>query len=59
MFAFPCIQMFKVVGWRVMVTGVGVYGGLYGYERLCWTARAKERTFKEQVVRISALVTLV
>eukprot|EP00117_Sycon_ciliatum_P015338 scpid46070/ scgid2087/ Mitofusin-2; Transmembrane GTPase MFN2 len=43
------VLMFKVVGWRVVVSGVGIYGSLYGYERICWTTRAKERAFKEQV----------
>lgn len=31
------------------MTGV-VYGGLYMYERLTWTNKAKEREFKRQYV---------
>nr|CAG4647674.1 EOG090X01A3 [Moina brachiata]SVE92854.1 EOG090X01A3 [Moina brachiata] len=42
--------MMKTVGWRlIFATGV-VYGGLYLYERLTWTNKAKERTFKRQYV---------
>lgn len=47
--SFP-LQMMKTVGWRlIFATGV-VYGGLYLYERLTWTNKAKERTFKRQYV---------
>lgn len=43
-------MLLKTVGWRVIaVTGV-IYGGLYMYERLTWTNKAKEREFKRQYV---------
>nr|CAG4641468.1 EOG090X01A3 [Eurycercus lamellatus] len=42
--------LLKTVGWRlIFATGV-IYGGLYLYERLTWTNKAKERTFKRQYV---------
>ncbi|XP_060810759.1 transmembrane GTPase Marf [Amyelois transitella] len=42
--------LLKTVGWRIVaVTGV-LYGALYAYERLTWTARAQERLFKRQYV---------
>ncbi|XP_026742533.1 transmembrane GTPase Marf [Trichoplusia ni] len=42
--------LLKTVGWRIVaVTGV-VYGALYAYERLTWTAKAQERVFKKQYV---------
>ncbi|KAL0893533.1 hypothetical protein ABMA27_013728 [Loxostege sticticalis] len=42
--------LLKTVGWRIVaVTGV-VYGALYAYERLTWTAKAQERVFKRQYV---------
>lgn len=44
------MQLLKTVGWRIVaVTGV-VYGALYAYERLTWTAKAQERVFKKQYV---------
>jgi len=40
----------KTIGWRIIAfTGI-VYGGLYLYERLTWTNKAKEREFKRQYV---------
>ena len=40
----------KTVGWRlIFATGI-IYGGLYMYERLTWTNKAKERCFKRQYV---------
>nr|XP_054748026.1 mitofusin-2-like [Lytechinus pictus] len=42
--------VWKSVGWRVLVVGGGLYGVVYLYERLTWTNRAKERTFKKQFV---------
>ncbi|XP_072164563.1 mitofusin-2-like [Diadema setosum] len=42
--------VWKSVGWRVLVVGGGLYGLVYVYERLTWTNRAKERTFKRQFV---------
>ncbi|XP_068629455.1 transmembrane GTPase Marf [Battus philenor] len=42
--------LLKTVGWRVVaVTGL-LYGALYAYERLTWTAKAQERLFKRQYV---------
>ncbi|KOB67528.1 Transmembrane GTPase Marf [Operophtera brumata] len=42
--------LLKTVGWRIVaVTGV-LYGALYAYERLTWTAKAQERVFKRQYV---------
>ncbi|GIY60601.1 transmembrane GTPase Marf [Caerostris extrusa] len=41
---------FKTVGWRVLATVCGIYSLLYAYEKLCWTNKAKERTFKKQYV---------
>ncbi|KAF5403994.1 Transmembrane GTPase Marf [Paragonimus heterotremus] len=40
----------KAVGWRVLGVLAGLYGGLYLYERLAWTNKAKETTFKRQYV---------
>lgn len=42
--------VWKAVGWRLIALSVGLYGLLYVYERLTWTTRAKERTFKRQFV---------
>lgn len=49
-FFFPLRQVWKAVGWRLIALSVGLYGLLYVYERLTWTTRAKERTFKRQFV---------
>lgn len=43
-------QMLKTVGWRLIVATGAIYGCLYLYERLSWTTKAKERTFKMQYV---------
>ncbi|CAH8829292.1 unnamed protein product [Trichobilharzia szidati] len=40
----------KAVGWRVLAVASGIYGGLYLYERLSWTNKAKEAAFKRQYV---------
>ncbi|OON18460.1 fzo-like region [Opisthorchis viverrini] len=40
----------KAVGWRVIGLVAGLYGGLYLYERLAWTNKAKEAAFKRQYV---------
>ncbi|CAH8458251.1 unnamed protein product [Heterobilharzia americana] len=40
----------KAVGWRVLALASGIYGGLYLYERLSWTNKAKESAFKRQYV---------
>ncbi|CAL8148072.1 unnamed protein product [Orchesella dallaii] len=42
--------LMKTVGWRVIVVTGILYGGLYMYERLTWTNKAKEREFKRQYV---------
>uniref|UniRef100_A0A7N6FCF3 Dynamin-type G domain-containing protein n=1 Tax=Anabas testudineus TaxID=64144 RepID=A0A7N6FCF3_ANATE len=42
--------IWKAVGWRLIALSVGLYGLLYIYERLTWTTKAKERTFKRQFV---------
>ncbi|XP_038215333.1 transmembrane GTPase Marf [Zerene cesonia] len=42
--------LLKTVGWRVVVATGVVYGALYAYERLTWTAHAQERVFKRQYV---------
>ncbi|XP_071445709.1 transmembrane GTPase Marf isoform X1 [Hetaerina americana] len=42
--------MMKTIGWRVIAVTGAIYGLLYLYERLTWTNKAKERTFKEQYV---------
>lgn len=44
------MQIWKAVGWRLIALSVGLYGLLYIYERLTWTTKAKERTFKRQFV---------
>ncbi|CAB4054310.1 MFN2 [Lepeophtheirus salmonis] len=40
----------KTVGWRAIALTGALYGGLYGYERLTWTAQAQAREFKRQYV---------
>nr|CAG4644576.1 EOG090X01A3 [Leptodora kindtii] len=42
--------MMKTVGWRLIIATAVIYGGLYLYERLTWTTKAKERAFKRQYV---------
>ncbi|CAB3385263.1 Hypothetical predicted protein [Cloeon dipterum] len=42
--------MLKTVGWRLILVSGAIYGCLYMYERLTWTNKAKERTFKKQYV---------
>ena len=42
----------KTVGWRLIFASGVVYGGLYLYERLTWTNKAKERAFKRQVMNL-------
>lgn len=44
------LQLGKAAGWRVIAVGGAVYGLLYVYERLMWTSKAKEQTFKRQYV---------
>jgi len=40
----------KAAGWRVIVVSGALYGGVYCYERLTWTSKARERAFKSQYV---------
>ncbi|KRT81583.1 hypothetical protein AMK59_6130 [Oryctes borbonicus] len=42
--------LMKTVGWRVIVVTGAIYSCLYLYERLTWTNKAKEKTFKKQYV---------
>ena len=42
--------LLKTVGWRVIVFSVGIYGGIYAYERMTWTTHAKCKEFKKQYV---------
>ncbi|XP_035697180.1 mitofusin-2-like isoform X3 [Branchiostoma floridae] len=42
--------IWKAVGWRLIAVTGGLYALLYLYERLTWTNKAKERTFKKQFV---------
>ena len=42
--------MLKTVGWRVIAFSIGVYGGIYMYERMTWTNNAKCKEFKKQYV---------
>lgn len=42
--------MVKTIGWRVIAAIVGLYALLYGYERMTWNNRAKEKAFKKQYV---------
>ncbi|XP_018425680.1 PREDICTED: mitofusin-2 [Nanorana parkeri] len=46
--------VWKAVGWRLIALSFGLYGLLYVYERLTWTTRAKERSFKRQFVEYAA-----
>lgn len=43
--------MIRTVGWKVIAVTVGLYGVLYMFERLTWTNKAKERSFKRQYVQ--------
>merc|ERR1712223_102221 len=42
--------LLKAVGWRVIAFSVGIYGGVYMYERMTWTNNAKCKEFKRQYV---------
>ena len=42
--------LLKTVGWRVVAASAGLYGCVYGYERLTWTNQAKLKEFKRQYV---------
>ncbi len=43
-------QVWRSVGWRVIVLSVSLYSLLYLYERLTWTNSSKERALKQQFV---------
>jgi len=43
-----CGLVYRTVGWKVIATGAGIYGGLYLIERLRWNSHAKEQHLKEQ-----------
>lgn len=42
--------LLKTVGWRVIIFTGAIYSCLYLYERLTWTNKAKEKSFKKQYV---------
>uniref|UniRef100_A0A1W7RFS4 Mitofusin 1 n=1 Tax=Agkistrodon contortrix contortrix TaxID=8713 RepID=A0A1W7RFS4_AGKCO len=42
--------IWRTVGWKVISLSLSMYGVLYLYERFTWTAKAKERAFKQQFV---------
>ncbi|MEE6501363.1 hypothetical protein FKM82_004147 [Ascaphus truei] len=42
--------VWRTVGWKLIALSIVSYGGLYTFEWLTWTTRAKERTFKQQFV---------
>lgn len=44
----------RATGWRVLGVCGAVYAGLYLYERVSWTNKAKERTFKRQYVEYAS-----
>ena len=44
------LQVLKATGFRMIMILGGLYAGLYAYERLAWTNRARETLFKSQYV---------
>lgn len=40
----------KAAGWKVIIAVGTIYGGVYCYERLTWTTKAREKVFKQQYV---------
>lgn len=42
--------LMKTIGWRVIAVTGAAYSCLYLYERLTWTNKAKEKSFKRQYV---------
>ncbi|KAM4694581.1 mitofusin-1 [Discoglossus pictus] len=46
--------VWRTVGWKLIAFSLVTYGGLYMFERLTWTTRAKERAFKKQFVNYAA-----
>ncbi|XP_043990964.1 mitofusin-1 isoform X2 [Gambusia affinis] len=47
--------VWRSVGWRVVALSVSLYGLLYLYERLTWTASSQERALKQQFTEFAAL----
>ncbi|CAG0915769.1 unnamed protein product [Notodromas monacha] len=45
------ICLLRAVGWRALLITGGIYAGLYVYERMTWTRKAKEQAFKQQYVQ--------
>ena len=43
------MQIYRVLGGRVLLIGASVYCGLYLWERLRWNATAKEQQFRRQL----------
>lgn len=52
--AAVCVQVWRSVGWRVVALSVSLYGLLYLYERLTWTASSQERALKQQFTEFAA-----
>lgn len=48
--SYILFKMLKTVGWRLILGFAGIYGCIYMYERVTWTNKAKERSFKKQYV---------
>ncbi|KAM7535614.1 hypothetical protein Aperf_G00000092184 [Anoplocephala perfoliata] len=44
----------KATGWRIIMILGGLYAGLYVYERLSWTNKAREAAFKSQYVEYAS-----
>jgi mitofusin len=44
----------QTIGWKIVAMAGTAIACVYGYERLCWTNRAKETTFKQQFVSFAA-----
>ncbi|RWS26651.1 mitofusin-2-like protein, partial [Leptotrombidium deliense] len=43
--------MVRTIGWRLIAITCGIYGVLYLFERMTWTDKAKEKSFKKQYVQ--------
>lgn len=43
-------SLIRVIGWQVIAITSSIYALLYIYERISWTTRAKESSFKKQYV---------
>ncbi|VDD78439.1 unnamed protein product [Mesocestoides corti] len=46
--------LLKATGCRVIMICAGLYAGLYAYERLSWTNKAREVVFKSQYVEYAS-----